>query len=206
MFGFIHLKKSAGWRKNVSIRQWKETDRQLLLVWLRITQEHLVSMVQELTENQFMNQLDTNQWSIGKIMEYLIKADKMHCQELTDVPYRRYPITRLQRTDIYDDLNWMDDIVNQTIIDVPRQLVPTGLFGKTELIREFIRGRAELIAFVNITSLDFKTVYTNWPTNADPIVLDLHQYVLAIIACTQRYIADIKKIKADQSALCLSDH
>lgn len=167
-------------------------EREKALDHLRITSENLITLLDELSENQLNYKSDKTSWSIAECVEHLTISEK----NLIDMIQMGLKAeadpskTNLAMTD--DQLLHVISSREQKV-KTRKEFEPTNSFGDYKrTLKTFKERRKANIKFVKKTDADLRNHYLQFPFG----LIDTYQGILFMSGHTQRHADQIKEIMA----------
>ncbi|MFZ1808704.1 MAG: DinB family protein [Cyclobacteriaceae bacterium] len=174
---------------------WTEDDKAYLIAHLEESFNSVMDLIQDVDEQQWNWQPDSNVWSVALVVEHLIVHDELFYREvnvLTALP----EMTALGVDQFSDDESILSyrEITPQNTGNAPSYLAPLGRWcSKEDALRGYSRIRKALINFVANNDNNLRNYYTK--SGRGPTAYrDLHQLLLISVAHTERHLKQIKSI------------
>ena len=162
-------------------------DKQVLLDRLQESQRSLIAAATAVLEEYARICPETGRWSVLDVIEHITLSDR--------AMFKRYPTG----TENPKPLNLDADAFIQQLgrnreskRNAPEHVHPSGRFASlAEALSEYVRGRAEIAAFIENSQEDFRRKLVQHPV----MEMDGHQLFLLIAAHSERHSMQIEEIK-----------
>jgi len=162
-------------------------DKQVLLDRLQESQRSLIAAATAVLEEYARICPEAGRWSVLDVIEHITLSDR--------AMFKRYPTG----TENPKPLNLDADAFIQQLgrdreskRNAPEHVHPSGRFASVaEALSEYVRGRAEIAAFIENSHEDFRRKLVQHPV----MEMDGHQLFLLIAAHSERHSMQIEEIK-----------
>jgi len=162
-------------------------DKQVLLDRLQESQRSLIAAATAVLEEYARICPEAGRWSVLDVIEHITLSDR--------AMFKRYPTG----TENPKPLNLDADAFIQQLgrdreskRNAPEHVHPSGRFASlAEALSEYVRGRAEIAAFIENSQEDFRRKLVQHPV----MEMDGHQLFLLIAAHSERHSMQIEEIK-----------
>ena len=172
-------------------RPWTEKDRAYLIDNLERTRNAIIEETKNLTLEQWSFKPDSNQWSIGQVLEHLGLYERIFAQE-ADIMLSTDPDPQMDTLSMPDSsyINWMND---PSPHKAEWNAEPLGFMQGADNLTFFLFGRNHLVNFVKNTSYDLKSHFTfRW---GDEKRRSIHALMVVHFGHTDRHLRQILRIK-----------
>lgn len=179
-------------------RVWTGAERTLLLEGLGRTRDALVAETSGLTPEQWRFRESPDRWSILEVVEHLQVQDDMYFREI-------YLISQQpEMPELRERVRGKEEQILAYATDPEKAkagwlLEPQGRWATGEAaVRQFLRSRSHLEAFVRETEADLRLHFTFRDYGSYEglwSLRDLHQLLLTTIAHTERHVNQIRAVK-----------
>lgn len=172
-------------------RPWTEKDRAYLVENLERTRNAIIEETKNLTLEQWSFKPDSNQWSIGQVLEHLGLYERIFAQE-ADIMLSTDPDPQMDTLSMPDSsyINWMND---PSPHKAEWNAEPLGFMQGEDNLTFFLFGRNHLVDFVKNTGYDLKSHFTfRW---GDEKRRSIHALMVVHFGHTDRHLRQILRIK-----------
>ncbi|HPG06900.1 MAG: DinB family protein [Saprospiraceae bacterium] len=172
-------------------RPWTEKDRAYLIDNLERTRNAIIEETKNLTLEQWSFKPDSNQWSIGQVLEHLGLYERIFAQEV-DIMLSTDPDPQMDTLSMPDSsyINWMND---PSPHKAEWNAEPLGFMQGADNLTFFLFGRNHLVDFVKNTGYDLKSHFTfRW---GDEKRRSIHALMVVHFGHTDRHLRQILRIK-----------
>ncbi|MCB0667662.1 MAG: DinB family protein [Saprospiraceae bacterium] len=172
-------------------RPWTEKDRVFLVKNLERTRNAIIEETNYLTMEQWSFKPDSNQWSIGQVLEHLGLYERIFAQE-ADIMLSTEPDPQMDTLSLPDTsyINWMND---PSPHHAEWNAEPLGFMRGADNLTFLLFGRNHLVDFVKNTSYDLKSHFTfRW---GDEKRRSIHALMVVHFSHTDRHLKQILRIK-----------
>ncbi len=170
-------------------------ERQLVLDQLATSETRLLALVAGLTPQQWNFREGPDRWSIAEVLEHVVVFENflkgVISRTLTEEPQpEKKPLAPAKEHHVFEIAT------NRTSRFTAREAArPTGRFpGPAEIVGEFLKTRAETVAFVEQIDGDLRSHFFAHVALGD---LDCYQWLIVLAQHGSRHALQIEQIKAD---------
>ena len=169
-----------------------DDDREMLLEELTETRDHVVKVVDGLTDEQLNFKPDENSWSIAECVEHIALVETMFIDQIKKT-VDAGPNPALKDSLVFNDAELMKVITDRSNkVKTGKPFEPSGKYGSfEETLQAFLDQRNKLIAYVETTDDDLRDRY-----NKDlPFgVVDGVQFILFGSSHVERHVLQMKEV------------
>src|SRR5580765_4196092 len=162
-------------------------DKQVLLGRLQESQRSLIAAATAVLEEYARICPETGRWSVLDVIEHITLSDR--------AMFKRYPTGTENTKPVNLDADAFIQQVGrnrESKRNAPEHVHPSGRFASlAEALSEYVRGRAEIAAFIENSHEDFRRKLVQHPV----MEMDGHQLFLLIAAHSERHSMQIEEIK-----------
>ncbi|MBZ0326522.1 MAG: DinB family protein [Altibacter sp.] len=173
-----------------------EAERALAISEMTKTNDHLVSALGGLSEDQLHFKASPQSWSIAECVEHIALSENNIFGMLQGTLATEADPSKRDEVKLTDEqiLKMIVDRTNK--VKTSEAFEPSGKFGSFEAtVEEFMKRRAENIAYVKNTEDDLRNRYAELPIGT----IDAYQILLFMSAHTERHILQIEEVMEDEN-------
>jgi hypothetical protein len=178
---------------NFSDTKLTDAEREMAVKELKQTRDHLLSVVEELTDEQLNFKSSPESWSVGECVEHLAISESSFSEMLQGA--LQAPADPSRRTEVkITDTDLMAMIVSRDKkVKTSEAFEPSGKFGTNgETLEAFTSKRDEHIDYVQNTEDDLRNHYGQLPFGT----IDGYQILLFMSGHTERHVRQMEEVMA----------
>lgn len=173
-----------------------EAERALAISEMTKTNDHLVSALGGLSEDQLHFKASPQSWSIAECVEHIALSENNIFGMLQGTLATEADPSKRDEVKLTDEqiLKMIVDRTNK--VKTSEAFEPSGKFGShEETLKSFITKRGENISYVKTTDDDLRNHYAELPFGT----IDAYQVLLFMSAHTERHILQIEEVMEDEN-------
>ncbi|MGB5821844.1 MAG: DinB family protein [Saonia sp.] len=173
-----------------------DAERKFAIKEMTRTHDHLLKVVEGLSEEQLSFKADPNSWSIAECVEHLAISENAFDQMLSGALQTPADTTKRSEVKMSDEqlLGIIVDRSNK--VKTSEAFEPSGKFGSNkETITAFVTKRKEHIEYVKSTADDLRNHYGQLPFGT----IDGYQIMLFMSGHTERHVKQMEEIMSNEN-------
>lgn len=172
-----------------------EKDREFILKHLTETKEHMIQVLDGLSDEQLNFKPDANSWSIAENVEHLALTEKTFVESIhKSVAEGPKPVLK-------DSLVFKDEQIMPVVTDrsnkvkTSKPFEPSGQFESLEeSLDDYLDTRNALMEYVKSTNDDLRNRYSNLPFG----IVDGVQFIVFTAGHTERHILQMEEVMENE--------
>jgi uncharacterized damage-inducible protein DinB len=173
-----------------------DAERQLAITEMTKTNDHLLSAINGLSEDQLIFKASPDSWSIAECVEHIALSENNIFEMLQGTLQTEADPSKRGDVKMTDEqiLKMIADRTNK--VKTSEAFEPSGKFGShAETLNAFTTKRAENIGYVKTTEDDLRNRYVQLPFGT----VDAYQILLFMSAHTERHVLQIEEVMDDEN-------